>query len=188
MIDCVQIGLYIVGENEHNVSRLMTILNEQVEFNKSGFFFLRDPIPFDGTIVTVTASGYCAARKRKLHLLLADAITRSSTSIKILVNCTEVSYGDSNITIGRVEIHRRIAVTGGHYLGLKYTECEQNKTSTCKFVPAVDNDVEQQFVFIENNQLLQDNHTLKEMDRIGLQFSFTIEGGEPLYMHHNFLL
>ena len=165
----------------------MTIRSEQVEF-KSGFFFLRDPIPFDGTIVTVTASGYCSARNASLHLLLADPITRSISPIFVLVNCTEVSYGDSNITIGRVEFQKRIAVTGGHYLGLKYSKCKQKRTSICKFVPAVDNDVEQQFVFLETNELLQDNYTLKEMDGIGLQFSFTIEGGEPLYMHHNFLL
>ena len=159
----------------------MTVLNEQVEFNKSGVFFLQDPIPFDGTIVTVTASGYCSARNESLHLLLADAVTKSFVPLKIiLVNCTEVSYGDSNITIGRVEIHKRIAVTGGHYLGLKYSKCKQKRTRICKFVPAVDNDVEQQFVFLENDQLLQDNYTLKAMDRIGLQFSFTIEGGEPL--------
>ena len=160
----------------------MMIRSEQVK-NKLGAFFLRDPIPFNGTIVTVTASGYCSTTEDKLQLVLYDGTTTVSNNVNhlLFVNCTEVS-GDSNVTIGRVETDERIAVRGGHYLGIVYTPCRQNKTP-CAFLPAVDNHVVQQFVFFEDVQL-HNFETRITMNGVGLQISFTIERGETLYMNH----
>ena len=152
-----------------------------------GVFSLRDPIPFDGTIVTVTASGYCSNTKDGLKLQMILLVGTPSEDVKhpILVNCTEVSYGDSNVTsIGRVETNESIAVRRGHYLGILYVQCGHNETNSCTFLPAVDNSVVQQFVFVQDVKLSQIFGT-KRMT-FGLQFSFTIERGETLYMHHKY--
>ena len=161
----------------------MTIRSEQVK-NKSGAFFLQDPIPFDGTIVTVTASGYCSTTEDmlELQLILYDGKTISKNADhRLFVNCTEVS-GDSNVTIGRVETNKKIAVRGGHYLGILYIQCRQ---APCAFLPAVDdNHVVQQFVFFEDVKLHNFNTSITG-NGVGLQFSYTIERGETLYMLHS---
>ena len=164
----------------------MMIRSEQVK-KKLGAFLLRDPIPFDGTIVTVTASGYCSTTEDRLELrlVLYDGKTTISKNVNhlLFVNCTEVS-GDSNVTIGRVEANERIAVRGGHYLGILYTPCRQNTTNPCAFLPAVDDHVVHQFVFFEDVQLRDFDTRIVNGSRVGLQFSFTIERGETMYMNH----
>lgn len=161
---------------------MKTILSEQLEY-EFGSFILQDPIPFDGTIVAVTASGYCPKMNKSLELQLVfyDRNIKFDGYIGVPATCTEVSAnGDSEIAIGRVENTTiRRTVTRSQFLGI-YVQCKE----TCPFMPAVDTHVPQLFTFLHDNMISNVDKNNMTMKEFGLQFSFTIEGGEILCMHH----
>ena len=139
-----------------------------------------------------------------LQLVLYDETTKVD-GYSIPAICTNVSTDDDqNITIGRVESNktisgvesnRRRTVTGGHYLGIYFnigcgdTKSNNKKDNLCTFItfmPAVDLNVMRQFILVKDDiKPLPDLDTLSTMEKVGLQFSFTIEGGETLCMHHS---
>ena len=149
----------------------------------SGLFLLQDPIPFDGTIVDVTASGYCTIAGREmepfqLSLSLYDG-RRTFGSFIIPAEC-ETSTNNSNVTvIGRVQQHTEIAVKLGQCLGIEFHS--QRISDACTFRPATDTDMnkQQQFFYLRNYfSSLPDLDTIMTSETVGLQFSFTIEGGK----------
>ena len=158
---------------------------EQELVYDSGLFLLQDPIPFDGTIVDVTASGYCtiAGRKKEpfqLSLTLYDG-RRTVGSFVIPAEC-ETPTNNSNVTvIGRVQQHTEIAVKIGQCLGIEFHSQCNPETDICTLRPATDTDMnkQQQFFYLQNYfSSLPDLDTIMTSETVGLQFSFTIEGGK----------
>ena len=172
-----------VGESRHDISQLKSMRQQQESEYDSGLFLLQDPIPFEGTIVDVTASGYCTIAGREnepfqLSLTFYDG-KRTVGSFVIPAEC-ETPTNNSNVTvIGRVQQNTKIAVRTGQCLGIQFhSQCNPD---TCTFRPAIDTDMnkQQQFFYLRNCfSLLPDLGTIMMSETVGLQFLFTIEGGE----------
>ena len=159
---------------------------EQESDYDSGLFLLQDPIPFDGTIVDVTASGYCTIAGREnepFQLLLTFYDGKRRVGGFIIPAECETPTNNSNVTvIGRVQQDMKIAVTTGQCLGIEFHS--QCISDTCTFRPATDTDMnkQQQFLYLQNitDDLLSlpGLDTIMTSETIGLQFSFTIQGGK----------
>ena len=78
------------GESDHNVAQLESCRVEQESKYESGLFLLRDPFSYSGTVVSVSASGYCTVVNRtgnqrfEVRLGLYDAESRDRVETVIL--------------------------------------------------------------------------------------------------------
>ena len=177
---------FTVGESRHDISRLKSMQQEQESDYDSGLFLLQDPIPFEGTIVDVTASGYCTIAERdnepfQLSLTFYDGKRRVGSFV-IPAEC-DTSTNNSNVTvIGWVQQDTKIAVTTGQCLVIQFrSQCNPEGQDICTFRPATDTDTNksQQFFYLRNYfSSLPDLDTIMTSKMVGLQFSFTIEGGK----------
>ena len=153
----------------------------------SGFFLSEDPIPFDGTVVHVTASGYCALGMDQPALILVVAQPNATNRFEnVLAVCDKTSTSTSNVTVGRVDEAVRIAVSAGDYLGIPFnSECVSKPFKICTFWPATNS--ESKGFFYLNNSITNNEFSLPKlssiatMPTIGLYFSFIIESGESVY-------
>ena len=174
-----------VGESKHDISRLKSVQQEQESDYDSGLFLLQDPIPFDGTIVDVTASGYCTIagkENEQFQLLLTFYDGKRRVGGYVIPAECETHTNNSNVTvIGRVQQHTEISVTTDQCLGIQFRSQCNRETDTCTFRPATDTDMnkQQQFFYLQNHfSSLPDLDTIMTSETVGLQFSFTIEGGK----------
>ena len=153
------------------------LIDEQYD---SGFYVLREPIPFDGTIVHVTASGYCASRNRedqlfRMILVVFDESTMNTRSEYVPVTCNIYS----NITVGTVDEYVNLAVLEGEYLVISFdSQCTKEPPSTCPFRPAIISESGQFSYF--NGSMTNISERIPTAPQVGLQFSFTIKGGETV--------
>ena len=158
------------------------IVDQDSEYT-SGFFLSEDPIPFDGTVVHVTASGYCALGKEQPALILVFAQPNTTNRFDIETVpavCDKTSSLTSNVTVGRVNQAVRIAVSAGEYLVIPFnSQCVSNKI--CTFWPATNSESKRFFYLnksITNNDVPS---SITFTPTIGLYFSFIIESGELVY-------
>jgi hypothetical protein len=155
------------------------IVDQDSEYT-SGFFLSEDPIPFDGTVVHVTASGYCALGKEQpaLILIFAQPNTTNRFDIEnVPAVCDKTSSLTSNVTVGRVDEAVRIAVSAGDYLVIPFnSQCVSNKI--CTFWPAT-NSESKRFFYLNKSKTNNDvPSSITFTPTIGLYFSFIIESEE----------
>ena len=154
-------------------------MREQESEYESGFFLLRDPIPFDGTIVHITASGYCALKNRddqrfQMSLIQFDAATvRNIEYISAVCDFTR----DTNTSVGTVNEDVMISLLAGDYLGIWFNyRCAESR---CPFRPATTNSHSKRFVHLNDSFNINSlPERILNAPSVSLEFSYTVIGGE----------
>ena len=156
-------------------------MRKQESEYESGFFLLRDPIPFDGTIVHITASGYCALKNRddqrfQMSLVQFDAATvRNVEYISAVCDFTR----DTNTSVGTVNEDVMISLLAGDYLGIWFNyQCAESR---CPFRPATTNSDSKIFLYLNDSFNINSlPERIRNAPSVGLEFSYTIIQGETV--------
>ena len=177
------------GESDHNVSRLEMLRVEQESKYESGLFLLRDPIEYNGTVVGVSASGYCILVNRtggqrfEMRLGLYEAQNRRRIdTVTLPADCTDESSEDS--VICSVQSNMKFSVKAGCFIGILFNaQCSpEDKANRCSCRPAtVDKDnIDEQFLYLNsnNNKFRKFPINTDGSESVGLQFSFTFQAGK----------
>ena len=177
------------GESDHNVSRLEMLRVEQESKYESGLFLLRDPIDYNGTVVGVSASGYCILVNRtggqrfEMRLGLYEAQNRRRIdTVTLPADCTDESSEDS--VICSVQSNVKLSVKAGQFIGILFSaQCSpEDMANRCSCRPAtVDRDnIDEQFLYLNssNNNFRNFPINTDGSESVGLQFSFTFQAGK----------
>ena len=159
---------------------------------EAGLYLLPDPIPFNGTLVAINASGYCinseASRSNMSKICLTYyrptgiGMEYEQTEIPIVfsVDCDHSTSDSQNYTYGSVEKGALEAkVQRGHYLGVKF-----HKRKKCTFQPATLNSTDSQFFSLPKPQQVIDINKIRIMQNVSLQLSVIITSGKVYYSYN----
>ena len=112
--------------------------------NRSGLFVFPQPVQCSGTLVAITASGFCISDNAnvtdiqyRMDVWLGHQTGQTNEKIRIMQmygNCTSTSNA-SNYSIGTLRsAYISVDILSGDMLGVSINECNE---STCPFVPIV---------------------------------------------------
>jgi hypothetical protein len=180
------------GESDHNDTRLEMLRVEQESKYESGLFLLRDPIGYNGTVVGVSASGYCILVNRtggqrfEMRLGLYDAQDRRRIETVILpADCNMfIDESSEDSVICSVQSNEKFSVKAGHFIGILFNaQCSpEDMANRCSCRPAtVDRDnINEQFLYLNssNNNFRNFPINTDGSESVGLQFSFTFQAGK----------
>ena len=173
------------GESDHNVAQLESRRVEQESNYESGLFLLRGPISYNGTVVSVSASGYCTVVNRtgnqqfELRLGFYDAESRRRVETVILpAECIMFNESTDDSTICRVESKEKFSVTTNQYIGILFdAQCSpEDRANRCSCRPTTTVRNTEQYLYMNTSN--NNFRTLPETDGsepLGLQFSFTFQ-------------
>jgi hypothetical protein len=174
-----------VGQSEHNVSLLESLLNDSTEY-ESGAFLLPDPISVNGTVdISVSASGFCLFNPPKVMLRLRlyrkinehnfTMIPDVNSKVTVGPDCNDLILNE-NRTIGSVSGTRTLIVTAnsGYYLGVVFNtnECRNER---CTFLPAMVERDQHHLLYLSN--ATSANSTIVRNSAIQLSVSIMAECG-----------
>jgi hypothetical protein len=175
-----------VGQSEHNVSLLESLLNDSTEY-ESGAFLLPDPISVNGTVdISVSASGFCLFNPPKVMLRLRlyrkinehnfTMIPGVNSEVNVGPDCSDLILNE-NRTIGSVSDTRILTVTAetGYYLGVVFNtnECRNER---CTFLPAMVERDQHHLLYLSN--ATSANSTIVRNSAIQLSVSIMADSEE----------
>ena len=181
----------VCGESEHNVTHLQMIAREQSDNYSSGVFVSR-PIPFNGTIFSINASGFCTVGNRndqpfELRMFLYNnelrRISGGGQNIQSLT-CDDVPIEGTNLTIGSIpDIKTNIAVMEGYSLAIRFSSLCSDTSDRCSFRPSTTTTTSPQFFYTDetDNDVIRNLQSTDGLEMVGLQFSFHIQNGETTH-------
>ena len=172
-----------IGESEHDLS----MLESHEPGEETGLYLLPEPVPFNGTLVAVNASGYCInSATSNLSVMLCLTVYRptgigmkyeqTETSIMFGVDCDH-STGD--YTYSSVERTLEVKVQRDHYLGVKF-----HKRKKCSFQPATLNSTDSWFFSRPKPEKVIAINETRIMQNVSLQLSVIITSGKVYYSYN----
>ena len=170
-----------IGESEYNVTSLEMIMAEQEAKYDSGIFLLQEETGFNRTIVELSVSGYCTVNEitkdHWFYLLLALYHGQETVKyIQLEANCEDYDP-DSNDSICSVQSQEEIKVLADQSIGIVFNSRCRAKRCTCR--PATVDTGTQLYQYMNTSDVSLANY--KFVENVGLQLSFTIQGGETGY-------
>ena len=177
-----------IGESEHNVTSLEMIMDEQESRYNSGIFLLQEETSFNRTILGLNASGYCTVNEitkdHSFYLLLTLYRGQQKEDFELEADC-EYNDADSNdsVTICSVQSQKEIKVRADQSIGIFFnSRCSGSRANRCTCRPATVDTGTQLYQYMNTSDV--SNQSLANyqfVENVGLQLSFTIQGGETGY-------